>query len=108
MKTTLPPADTGEDCPGPASIFHKTFGSVGSLSIAWFLSMTTPSRFGPRHCGQSAAYVEAARTRSEEQSASERVFMAGGVLVNPERASPQGFSCRRIVLPSPHAPRPLA
>ena len=75
-RTTLPPAMTGEDCPGPAAICHSTFGSVGSLSSGWAGSLTMASRFGPRHCGQSAAWA-AATTKKEAQMTRREVFMTG-------------------------------
>src|SRR5262245_5590721 len=49
---TRPPATTGELCPSPTAC-RQTTGSEpchGSTD-----SCETPSRFGPRHCGQSAA-----------------------------------------------------
>src|SRR5436190_4129256 len=42
--------------PRPASgYFHKSFGPSLGHSVSKPFSVETPSRLGPRHCGQSAA-----------------------------------------------------
>src|SRR5262249_47874871 len=49
----LPPATTGEAIPSPTVIFHSSFSVRGHFFGA-LTPRTTPSRLGPRHCGQSA------------------------------------------------------
>src|SRR5262245_7610366 len=47
----------GEEKPGPMEIFQSGFNSFGRDSIGAEPAAGCPSRFGPRHCGQSAAWT---------------------------------------------------
>ena len=41
--------------PPPTDVFHSTVGRFASQSVLKSSADATPSRFGPRYCGQSAA-----------------------------------------------------
>src|SRR5204863_7375288 len=60
----LPFATTGEEKPGPMAVFQTGFSSLGKDSIGADPAAGCPSRFGPRHCGQSAAWT-AENTRQQ-------------------------------------------
>jgi hypothetical protein len=43
--------------------FHNSLGPLAGHSLSRPVSVERPSRFGPRHCGQSAAVAGAAKAR---------------------------------------------
>lgn len=44
------------DVPSPMGVVQRRFGPATGQLIDQSASVETPSRFGPRHCGQSAAF----------------------------------------------------
>jgi len=63
-----PPETTIEEKPKPTVAFHAIFGSPDHSELQP-VSLDDPFRFGPRHCGQSAAIEElASRIRLKVQN----------------------------------------
>src|SRR6266542_2595243 len=55
VRKTRPRTTTGLDQPGPTGARQRTFNPSAGNVLRMPVSFQTPSRFGPRNCGQSAA-----------------------------------------------------
>src|SRR5262249_7376303 len=69
-----PPATTGELYAWPTLARHRTFSASPFFQGATF-SLVPPSRFGPSHCGQSAALAPA-ETTTRTRTARSRTMVA--------------------------------
>src|SRR5262245_19134865 len=63
---SLSPTNAGVATPSPTGTFHLSASSLGQ--VPGTLKPTAfPSRFGPRHCGQSCAYALPDDTQARQQ-----------------------------------------
>src|SRR5690349_23111221 len=76
----------GEACPLPTSTLHA-FWSFSGHALGAENEAATPSRAGPRHCGQSAAPAALALKTAARTAA---VIPIDLHTMNPPRISPEG------------------
>ena len=66
---------TGEEKPSPMVICQRGLVSAGKFVSTRSPAGTCPSRLGPRHCGQSAAFTHPAQAIAASDTAAAFIFM---------------------------------
>src|SRR5262245_12411532 len=69
--------------------FHASFGPSAGQDLRMPVSLETPFRSGPRHCGQSCARAAAVRTDAIKPTAATLVTVRDAFMwLNPSRVRP--------------------